>query len=65
MGCTAVGLLAVALFRLDSKIDERGRDVSEQMRSLDAKIDSRFDALGARIDTLSAQLAEHLRRHAG
>ena len=57
LGAT-LGVLATALFRLDSKIDEFGRD-------LGGRIDAQGRDLGARIDAQTARIDAHLQRHAG
>lgn len=70
----AVGLLATALFRLDSKMDAGFTRLESKMDAgfarLDAKLDAgfarqdtRFDRVDDRLSAVEIQLARHLERH--
>src|ERR1051326_9373008 len=73
---TTLGMLAAALFRLDSRIESFGRDLGARIDGVSSGLGARIDGLsgridaqgahlGARIDALSARIDAHLERHAG
>ena len=57
---TTLGMLAAALFRLDSRIESFGRDLGARIdgvsSDLGARIDGVSSGLGARIDGLSGRI---------
>jgi len=62
---TAIGLLAATLFGSFFYLGARIDALSGRIDAQSSRIDALGSQLGARIDALAAQLAEHLRRHAG
>jgi hypothetical protein len=57
---TTIGLLATALFRLDSRFDR----IDARFDRIDARfdrMDARFDRLDERFSIVEATLADHLR----
>ena len=64
LGAT-LGVLATALFRLDSKIEAFGRGLGARIDAQGRELGGRIDALTGRIDAQTARIDLHLERHAG
>jgi hypothetical protein len=64
---TTIGLLATALFRIDSKIDALGVRLDAKIDRIDGKVDSlgtrmdaRFDRVEDRLSRVELRLEQHL-----
>jgi hypothetical protein len=64
LGILAAGQLGT-LFYLGAKLDGLGGTLGSRIDSLATRLDARIDAQTSRIDQVSAQMAQHLERHAG
>lgn len=57
---TTIGLLATALFRIDSKIDALGARLDSKIDGLGDRLDARFDRVEDRLGRVELRLEQHL-----